>query len=1087
MTYATTTTYDALRELPLQKTDPASYVTKEQYDALGRLTAVFKPGISNASLKYSYTLSNSAPSVVTTQTLNNDGSTYRASEVLYDALLRTRETQTATADGGRLVADTVYDTNGWTIKTTDSYYTTGAPGTTLVQAQDGQIPSETGFTYDGAGRKTAATAYALGSQTWQTSYTYGGNFTTTVPPKGGTAKSVLTDARGRTSDLYQYHSGVPADPVNDPVSDYSDTHYTYFPNGKRATETDPGGNSWSWTYDLLGNQTSATDPDTGLSQSTYDNAGQLTSITDARGKQTSYGYDKGGRKTAAYDTTGNASPSSSNQIGAWIYDTLKKGYPTASTSYQMGTTSPAVTNAVLGYTNMAKPQAVRETLANLPSNESALAPSGGYTTSYSYTLIGNVASQGDPASGGLPAETVDYGYDNYSEPTGMASSGTTAWDYVQAVGYSEYGQPLQYTMGPSGTWVALALTYDAQTRALNEAQTTDSGTSQVVDDTTNSRSNANVSAGAGTVVSTTDKQNGGTTTDTQCYTYDYATRLSAAWTATDNCSATPTPGSSGTVGGTNPYWQTWTYDAAGNRSGQTDHDTTGNTANDTTTSYNYPTAGSSSDQPHTLTNTTATGPGASDNTASYTYDASGNTKTITGGATGNQTLIWNDQGKLATDTTSSGSTGYLYDAEGNLALRTDPGQATLFLGAANEQIVENTGTQALTGTRYYAIGGVTTAERSSTGDIEYLIPDRQGTDTLAIDYQTLTVTRRQYAPFGTTRGTAPTWPGDTGYIGGTSDPTTSLENLGAREYDPANGRFLSPDPLLETNDPNQLGGYDYAGNDPITLSDPTGAEGDDGSTWLSSQNNWVYQGGFDSSGNMVDDNGPRYGGLNLSDMGHYNFSRGRPAYHGCDSYCKAQKYLAQAEANDKRAYAALEKHLMRPVSGLIHLGPLPSDCDSECETQIVGLMRPALVGDDYASYGTKGCAKGDDACQEMRAIDSGASYLWNHVGIGGSFCYVICGSLQLSQGHLWLSVGGIGFGGWGKFGVWSSATPQEQGPVSYGLCGALGEGGCAIGGERGQSGSGKWWGGLEYTPGVGGFAGINYSHQIVPFSDQWDY
>ena len=94
--------------------------------------------------------------------------------------------------------------------------------------------------------------------------------------------------RGNTTDLYQYHTGVPADPVNDPASDYADTHYTYYPSGKRATEVDPAGNSWSWQYDLLGDQTSATDPDTGTSNSTYDNAGQLTSVTDARGKQTSY-------------------------------------------------------------------------------------------------------------------------------------------------------------------------------------------------------------------------------------------------------------------------------------------------------------------------------------------------------------------------------------------------------------------------------------------------------------------------------------------------------------------------------------------------------------------------------------------------------------------------------------------------------------------------------------------------------------------------------------------------------------------------------------------------------------------------------
>ncbi|WP_308288877.1 RHS repeat domain-containing protein [Streptomyces humicola] len=830
-TYATTTTYDSLRDLALQTTDPASYVTKEQYDALGRLTAVFKPGITNASLTYSYTLSNNppantAPAMVTTNTLNNDGSTYRVSEVLYDSLLRPRETQASTEDGGRTITDTVYNTDGWVAKTTDPYYTTGTPNSTLVQAQDGQIPSETGYSYDGDGRKTAAIAYALANQTWQTTYTYGGNFTTTVPPTGGTAQTVITDARGNTTDLYQYHSGVPADPVGDPASDYSDTHYTYYPNGKQATETDAAGNSWSWQYDLLGNTTSATDPDTGTTTNTYDNASQLITTTDARGKQTTYSYDPDGRKTAAYDTTGNASPSSSNVIGSWTYDTLEKGYPTASTSYQMGTTSPSVTQTILGYTGMAKVAATRETLANLPSNESSLQPSGGYSKSYTYNVAGNESSQSDSADGGLPGETINYGYDNYSQPISTGSDqGSAAWGYVNAVGYDHYGKPVQYTMGPSTTPVYLNLSYDPQTNALTDAQTTVGTGSTIVDDTKYNYSDTqrNISAGAGLVTSTTDNQNGGTTTDTQCFTYDYATRLNAAWTATDNCTATPTPGSSSSVGGPNPYWQSWTYDAAGDRASQTDHDTTGNTANDTSTTYNYPAAGSSTDQPHTLTNTTATGPNASNQTASYTYDASGNTTSISGGADGNQTLTWNDQGKLATDTTSSGSTNYLYDTDGNLVLRTDPGQATVYL--SDEQIVDTTSgsTQTLSGTRYYTTGGITTAERSSTGDVQYLIPDRQDTDTLAIDYQTLNLTRRQYTPFGDTRGTAPTtWPGDKGYVGGTPDPTTSLENLGAREYDPTTGRFLSPDPLLETNDPTQLAGYDYAGNNPTTGSDPSG-------------------------------------------------------------------------------------------------------------------------------------------------------------------------------------------------------------------------------------------------------------------------
>ncbi|MEU6217225.1 polymorphic toxin-type HINT domain-containing protein [Streptomyces sp. NPDC047022] len=822
LSHTTTTVYDPLRELPTKVTDAAGYVSSAQIDALGRTTAVFKPGVTAATAKYSYSVSNTAPTVVTTQTLNNDGSTYRTSETLYDALLRTRETQTATEDGGRDVTDTVYNTDGQVAKTAAPYYNKGTLSSTLVQAQDGDIPSETGFTYDGAGRKTAQTAYALGSQTWQTTYTYGGNFTTAVPPAGATAQSVITDARGRTTDLYQYHSGVSADPVKDSSSDYSDTKYTYTPDGKQASEQDAAGNSWSWTYDLLGRQTKAVDPDTGTTSSTYDNAGQLLTVTNGDNDQATYSYDLDGRKSFAYDTTGGATASSSNEIGAWTYDTLKKGYPTASTSYQKGTTSAAVTSTTLAYNSFAQAAASKITLANLPSNESALAPSSGYITSYSYNTVGALTTLGDPAEGGLPSENIGIGYDTYGQPTSLASGGTTAWSYATAIGYDEYGKPVQYTMGPSTSWVDLTLSYDAQTNAVTDAKTTDSTSSKVVDDTAYSYQNTGVSKGAGLVVATADKQNGGATSDTQCFTYDYATRLNAAWTATDACAATPSTGSSSSVGGTNPYWQSWTFDTAGDRLTETDHDTGGTTSKDTTTTYHYPTAGSSSDQPHTLTSTTASGPGATANTANYVYDASGNTTAITGGALGNQTLKWNDQGKLSTDTTTAGGTSYLYDSDGNLVLRTDPSTATLFIGDA--QITENLSTSALTGTRYYSVGGATVAERSSTGDIQYLIPDRQGTDLLTVDYKTQAATRRQYTPFGTTRGTAPTtWPGDKGYVGGTPDTTTQLENLGAREYDTQSGRFLSADPLLETTDPTQIGGYDYAGNDPITSSDPTGA------------------------------------------------------------------------------------------------------------------------------------------------------------------------------------------------------------------------------------------------------------------------
>ncbi|MEU6172770.1 polymorphic toxin-type HINT domain-containing protein [Streptantibioticus parmotrematis] len=823
LTHTTTTTYDPLRELTTQTTDPAGYVTKEQYDALGRVTADFKPGITAAYDKYTYAVSNSAPSVVTTQTLDDDQS-YRTSEVLYDAMLRQRETQSSTMDGGRLVSDTVYNTDGLAAKSTSPYYAGGAPSATLVQAQDGDVPSETGYLYDGAGRQTAAVSYALGTETWRTTTSYGGDVTTTVPPAGGTAQSVFTDARGNTSAQYQYHQGVPDDP-SDPAADYSVTKYAYDAAGHRTGETDAAGNSWSWSYDLLGDDTSQADPDTGTTMSTYDNAGQLLTTTDARGKQTTYQYDADGRKTVAYDTTGGATPSASDQIDAWTYDTLKKGLPTSSTSYQKGTSSPSVASTVLAYNTFGTAVAQRETLANLPSSEAALEPSGGYVSSDTFTAgVGLVASQSYAAVGGLPAEQVYYGHDTYGDPTSAESnSSTVSADYVNALGYDEFGKPSQYTMGTSGDWVALDLGYDQQTQRLTDARTTDSAASTTVDDTQYTYGNGQVSSGSGLVTSTTDAQNGGAVTDTQCFQYDYATRLTAAWTATDKCTATPSAGSSSTVGGPQPYWQSWTYDAAGDRQTQTDHDTGGNTADDTTTTYAYPDQGSSGDQPHTLSNTTATGPGETAGTASYKYDASGDDTSITTDS-GTQTLTWNDQGKLASlaDTATGGTTGYLYDADGNLVLRTDAHQATLFL-ADDQQVTENLSNSALSGTRYYEIGGETVAERSSTGDVQYLIPDRQGTDTLAVDFPSMSVTRRAYLPFGQARGTAPSsWPGDDGYVGGTPDPDTGLENLGAREYDPNTGRFLSADPVFEASDPTQLGGYDYAGNDPVTGSDPDG-------------------------------------------------------------------------------------------------------------------------------------------------------------------------------------------------------------------------------------------------------------------------
>ncbi|MFC0432206.1 RHS repeat-associated core domain-containing protein [Kutzneria buriramensis] len=822
MQLTTNVTFDPQRNLPLTKTDAANYKTTLQYDALGRLTTVLKPGMADAATKYTYTVSNTGPSVVDTYTVNVRNG-YRLSETLYDAMLRARETQKQTPDNGRLITDTEYNNTGQVSEATDPYFNSSPVSTTYVRASADKVPSATGFTYDGAGRKTSAIANSLGSQTWQTNYVYGGNFTTTIPPAGAPATTAIVDARGRTTDLYTYHSGVPANPA-DPATDYSATHYTYYPNGKQHTVVDAAGNSWSYEYNLLGQQTSATDPDAGTTTSTYDNGGRLITQTDARGKQATITYDGANRKTGTYDTTSTKTLSTANQIAAWTYDTPAKGYPASTTSYSGGDT---YTRAVIAYNQFGSPGAVQTTLSGEPAG---LLPGNGLITGYGFSAEGYPTHVNYAAVDGLPHEDVQTDYDDFGEPillkgtvvNGSPGNGAT-WPFVKAVGYSEYGQPARYTLTGATGDITVDNGYDAQTHALTEVTTT-VPFAPTVDDLTYSYSGNGVSKGAGLVTSTKDVQNAGAATDTQCFTYDYATRITGAWSATDNCSATPTAGNSTTVGGPSPYWQSWAYDAAGNRSTQVDHNIAGDQTKDTTTTYNYPAPGSATDQPHTLSNTSATGPDAATNTGSYHYDAAGNTTQISGGPIGDQSLTWNDQGKLATDTTATGGSSYVYDADGNLIVRRDPGKTTFFFGT--EQLTLDTTTHSATGSRYYAIGGTTIAVRTSnvsSGNPQFLVPDRQGTDQLVVDSGTYKVTRRQYMPFGTPRGTVPTtWPGDRGYVGGTPDPTTQLENLGAREYNPATGRFLTIDPAMEATDSNQLNGYDYAGNNPVTGSDPTG-------------------------------------------------------------------------------------------------------------------------------------------------------------------------------------------------------------------------------------------------------------------------
>ncbi|MDG4808711.1 polymorphic toxin-type HINT domain-containing protein [Micromonospora sp. WMMD1120] len=234
-----------------------------------------------------------------------------------------------------------------------------------------------------------------------------------------------------------------------------------------------------------------------------------------------------------------------------------------------------------------------------------------------------------------------------------------------------------------------------------------------------------------------------------------------------------------------------------------------------TTDYTYPSP--KANQPHRLDGWSRTD-NTGTTTGSYTYDESGNTTTRPGPA-GPQTLTWTVEGQLDKLTDSTGTNSYTYDASGNRLIAKDATGSTLFLG--DQEVRRNASTGQVTATRYYSFNGETIAQRTLTG-ITWLASDHQGTAQVSVANDTnQTITQRRQTPYGAPRGAAVSWPNKQGFLGGYQDPT-GLTHLGAREYDPTIGRFISVDPVNDPGNPQQLPAYTYAANNPTTYSDPSG-------------------------------------------------------------------------------------------------------------------------------------------------------------------------------------------------------------------------------------------------------------------------
>jgi len=410
-----------------------------------------------------------------------------------------------------------------------------------------------------------------------------------------------------------------------------------------------------------------------------------------------------------------------------------------------------------------------------------------------------------PTAYGLPSETVTYGYDSWGQPSTMGGRSS----YVAQSVYSPYGELLQLTEGTISGKLAYQTWYlDEGTRRLTRNVVSDQAVAgSIVDANYTYDQSGNVTRLA---------DNAGTP-DIQCLTYDYLQQVKEAWTIGAGTCGTP---STTVMGGPAPYWNSYTYDAIGNRTKLVKHPKTGSA---TTATYTYPTSGATAypdaatgkGGPHAVSSVSTQVGTATPTVTNYKYDATGNTTTR-----GTQALTWDSEGELTTVKagTAAAST-YLEDGDGERILRTDAdGTKTLYLDSTEIKLTGTTKTSQ----RWYQFNGRTIATRTSAG-VQVLAADNHGTGEVQIDTGTAAYNKRRFDMFGAARtGTgAGAWLGDHGFLDKSVD-LTGLTAIGARYYDNQLGRFVSVDPLLDPDDPMQANGYAYANSNPVSMSDPSG-------------------------------------------------------------------------------------------------------------------------------------------------------------------------------------------------------------------------------------------------------------------------
>ena len=593
------------------------------------------------------------------------------------------------------------------------------------------------------------------------------------------------------------------------------TTYQYDALDRPTSVTFPGNKTASYLYNNQGARSRTTYPDSKYVDYGYDAAGNATSVTDWASRQTTFTYDNDGKlittnfpaetglvTTRSYDAADRLTEIDNARVGvpnAMLVASIAIASSTTWTppsgmtedydKKSKGSSNAAGVSIEVSHVTMADPGATGQKTATAASNADtgaahllALRPAAGQSitmasknsnsvdgstslqiTRPSSTSAGNLLLASIAVTPYTAAITPPSGWSLVSRVDSPSGGLSAVAVYRKIAGSSEpssYTWTFSTSVGAAGGILRFTGVDNANPIISHDGDPTPSSLSHSTPNI-NTPTSADIATFTYTLNAVGNRTQMVGPNGTTTFTYDDLYRL----TAVDYPTGTD---------------ETFTYDANGNR------------LTKNSTSYTYDDA----DQ------LTAAGG------VSYGYDFNGNLT-----SRGSDSFTWDHENRMTAATISATSASYAYNGDGLRMSRTIGSQTNTYIwDIVGLPVILQDTTGSTTTTYVYGPTGMLYWV-DQAGNPTYRLTDGLGSTVALCDANGNVTDSWTYGAFGDVRSHTGTSGTDFTFTGEQNDPN-GLEYLRARYYDPATGRFLSRDPLG--------GGYPYAGNNPVSMLDPTG-------------------------------------------------------------------------------------------------------------------------------------------------------------------------------------------------------------------------------------------------------------------------